>query len=82
MSAHLSLLAASSPGNAGWQRDLAASYGRIATVESRLGARDDALARFRRGRNIIARLSRQSPDDATLPKDLAWFDAQIAHLDR
>jgi hypothetical protein len=58
--------------------DLAMSFGRVATVEARQGARGDASGAFRQGRDIIARLMRQSSDNATLPKDLAWFDSQIA----
>lgn len=34
------------------------------------------------GRDIIAGLKARSSDDATLPKDLAWFDAQIAALEK
>ena len=33
----------------------------------------DALSR-----EILARLRDQSPDNATLPKDLGWFDEQIS----
>jgi hypothetical protein len=73
-------LANAAPGNAGWQRDLALSYGRLALVQSELGARDDALGSFRRGRNIIEHLVRQSSDNGTLPKDLAWFDSSIHSL--
>ena len=41
------------------------------------GARDAALKAFREpGTSSKA----QSPDDAILPKDLAWFDEQIAKL--
>jgi hypothetical protein len=65
-------LAAADFGSAGWQRDLAVSYGRVAMVEARQGARDLALRGFRNGRGILARLKAQSPDDQ-LPEDLAWF---------
>ena len=74
-------LAQADPGNAECQRDLAVSYGKVATIDAELGARDQALDQFRRGREIVARLARQSPDNATLPKDLAWFEAQIAALE-
>jgi hypothetical protein len=73
-------LAAADPGNAGWQRDLAVSYGRVAMVETGQGARDKALSGYRSGRDILARLKAQSPDDAQLPKDLAWFESQITAL--
>jgi hypothetical protein len=49
-------------------------------VESQRGARDSALKAFRKGRDIIAQLKTQAPDNATLPKDIAWFDGQIAAL--
>jgi hypothetical protein len=39
-----------------------------------------AKVELREGREIIGRLSQQSPDNATLPNDLAWFDEQIAAL--
>lgn len=35
---------------------------------------------FVRGWEIIARLAAAAPDNATLPRDLAWFEAQIAAL--
>ncbi len=73
-------LATADPGNAGWQRDVALSFGRVAMAEAKLGEKSRALGGFQRGRDIIARLKAQSPDNATLPKDLVWFDAQIAAL--
>jgi hypothetical protein len=71
-------LAQADPGNAGWQRDLAVSFGRVGMVESRQGTREDALKAFRSGPDIIARLAKQSPANVTLPKDLTWFDRQIS----
>ena len=44
----------------------------------RQGVRDDAHNAFQQGRGIIAQLVRQSTDNATLPKDLTWFDSQIS----
>jgi hypothetical protein len=70
-------LATADPGNAGWQRDLALSYGRVALIEMQRGVRDDALKAFRQGRDIIAQFMRRSPDNATLLNDLAWFDSQL-----
>jgi hypothetical protein len=72
-------LAKADPGNAGWQRDLALSLGRVAIVEAQQGARDGALSQFREGQDIIARLIRQSPENATLLEDLAGFENQIQH---
>jgi hypothetical protein len=37
---------------------------------------------FRQGRAIISGLSKQSPDDAQLSKDLIAFDDSIAKLER
>jgi tetratricopeptide (TPR) repeat protein len=68
------------PGNAGWQRDLAISHGRVAQVVAQIGERQRALDAFEAGRAIILRLRAASPDNATLPKDLAWFEAEIAKL--
>ncbi len=73
-------LAKADPGNAGWQRDLALSHGRVAMVLARQGSRSEAALAFEQGRAIIVRLRQQSPDNAALPKDLAWFEAQIAAL--
>jgi hypothetical protein len=70
-------LAQADPGNAGWLRDLALSYGRVGLIEMRQGVRDDALKALRQGRDIIEQLVRRSPENVTLPKDLAWFDNQI-----
>lgn len=74
-------LAKADPGNAGWQRDLALSHGRVARALARQGSRREAGTAFELGRTIIARLQRQAPDNAKLPEDLAWFEDQIAALD-
>ena len=71
-------LATADPGNAGWQRDLALSHGRIGLVFARQGERQLALGAFEKGREIIAHLQSRSPDNAVFPNDLAWFDGQIA----
>jgi hypothetical protein len=54
-------LARADPGNAGWKRDLAISYGRVAVIQIQQGDRDDALKAFRQGRDIIAQLMPRSP---------------------
>jgi type II secretory pathway component PulM len=74
------MLAAHGSGNADWQRNLAISYGRLAIIDTLQGERERALAAFRKGRAIIARLREASPDHAILTSDLAWFDAEIAKL--
>jgi hypothetical protein len=60
---------------------VAISHGRVAMVLARQGEGARALGAFRQGREIIAPLAAQSPDNATLPSDLAWFDGQIVVLE-
>jgi len=59
-------LATADPGNAGWQRDLAISDGRVAMLLAQLGRREDALDAFRRGRSTIARLRKHSPTNGAV----------------
>jgi hypothetical protein len=40
-----------------------------------------SVGEYRKAREIITRLMEQSPDNATLPNDLAWYDAQITKLE-
>ena len=47
---------------------------------ARQGARTEAARAFEEGRAIIVRLRQLSPDNAALPKDLTWFEAQLAAL--
>jgi hypothetical protein len=49
-------------------------------VLSQQGERQLALAAFGKGRKIIVQLRSRSPDNAALPKDLAWFEGQIARV--
>jgi hypothetical protein len=51
-------------------------------IEVRRGAYDSAQKALLEGREIIARLKAQAPDNAALLKDLSWFDSQIAALER
>jgi hypothetical protein len=74
-------LAKADPGNAGWQRDLALSHGRVGAVEAQTGAPDSALTTLQEGRNIIARLKARAPYGARLGEDLAWFNHQIGALE-
>ena len=37
---------------------------------------------LRQGQEIMARLAKLLPENAQWKKDLAWFDGQIAELDR
>jgi hypothetical protein len=53
------------------QRDLSVSYNKVGDVQF-----------IQNGLDIIAQLKARSPDNTTLPKDLAWFESQIAKLNR
>jgi len=73
-------LAAADPERPEWQRNIALSLGRVAMLLARKGCVGEAAAGFQMGRDIIASLRQRFPDSATLPKELAWFDAQLAAL--
>ena len=73
-------LAKSDPGNTDWQRDLAVSLSGVGRTLAQQNNRALALEKFEEGRNIVLRLREFSPTDVTLPKDMAWFEAQIAAL--
>jgi hypothetical protein len=75
-------LAKTDPGNAEWQRDLSVSLSRLADVHKQSGDKAKAREYLRQGQAIMARLTKLSPDNAAWRNDLAWFDAQIAALDR
>ena len=75
-------LAQADPGNAGWQRDLAVSHAKLASVFRKEGENAKALDALRRGRAIMARMTALSPDNAVWKRDLAWFDEQIAEMAR
>jgi hypothetical protein len=76
-------LAGADPSNAGWQRDLAISFGKVALIYRALGMpAAEALAKFRNGRQIMAALVERAPDVMRWKKDLAWSDEQIAALER
>jgi hypothetical protein len=70
------------PDNAGWQRDLATSYSKLAVVHRRAGERGRALGALWQGRTIIQHMVSRSPDHTEWKKDLAWFDKQIAGLEK
>ncbi len=72
-------LASSDPGHAGWQADLAASYGKMGQLMSRLGDKDEALALFTKGRALVAPLAAQS-GHVLWKQLLANFDALIVAL--
>jgi hypothetical protein len=73
-------LAKADPRNAGWQRDLAVSCAKLASVHRQSGDNPKARDFLRQGQAIMARLTNLSPDNATWKQDLTWFDGQIAEL--
>jgi tetratricopeptide (TPR) repeat protein len=64
-------LARADPGNAGWQRDLSASYYRIGDVLVGHGNLAEALKSFRDGRAIAERLAQSDPGNAGWQCDLS-----------
>ena len=42
--------------------------------------RDDALASYRRGHEIMQRLTRVAPDDVAYKLELDWFEARLSEL--
>ena len=73
-------IAKTDPSNTSWQRYLALSYGRVAMILVRQEALSEALTAFVKGRDIIVKLQEKSPDNATLTKDFAQFESDIAKL--
>ena len=71
-------LAKSDPGNAGWQRDLAVSYAKIANVSIKAGETAEARQALAAGRAVLLQLLAQHPDHPQWKQDLAWFDRTIA----
>jgi serine/threonine protein kinase/tetratricopeptide (TPR) repeat protein len=51
--------------------DLGGVYARVGFINLTLGSNADALAAFRRGRDILERIVRDNPGDGTARKDLA-----------
>jgi tetratricopeptide (TPR) repeat protein len=73
-------LAKLDPRNMGWQRDLAASYSKLADAHRQSGDKAKARAFLRQRQEIMARLTKLSPDNAVWKQDLAWFERQIKEL--
>lgn len=67
-------------GNAGWQRDLSVSFGRLATVLMKQNESANALSSLRQGRDILLGLTERSPENVVWKRDLGWFDGQIDQL--
>jgi septal ring factor EnvC (AmiA/AmiB activator) len=74
-------LAAADRSNAQWQRDVAVSHAKLASVQLKLGNVDQALLELRKGREIIAALIAIAPGNLQWKQDLAVFDRQIASLE-
>jgi hypothetical protein len=74
-------LAASDPGNAGWQRDLSVSHNKLGDVQSAQGDLTAALASYRASLDIRARLAASDPGNAGWQRDLwvsYWRMATVA----
>ncbi len=74
-------LASSDPGNAGWQRGLALTKGKIGDVHLARGDLTAALAAFRATHEIFARLAAADPGNADWQRDLwvsCWRMATMA----
>jgi hypothetical protein len=56
------------------------SFSKLASVHQRSGDDAKALDALRQGQEIMSRLTKLSPDNATWKQDLTWFDGQIAEL--
>jgi tetratricopeptide (TPR) repeat protein len=73
-------LAKSSPDNAGWQRDLSASYDRVGNVHLAQGDLAGALKSYRHGLVIRERLARSDPGNADWQRDLSVSYDQIGDV--
>jgi septal ring factor EnvC (AmiA/AmiB activator) len=73
-------LAAADRSNTQWQRDLAISYFKLASVYERQDRIADALQELTKGRDIVAALVAMAPGNAQWKNDLAWCERQIARL--
>jgi hypothetical protein len=73
-------LAQSDPGNAGWQRDLAVSLAKLATVFKLQNDTAKALNALGQGRGIILRLIERTPENTIWKQDLNLFDRKIESL--
>jgi hypothetical protein len=70
-------LASSDPGNAGWQRDLSVSYGKLGKALKLVGDKTKAHDAVRQARSIMERLTKMSPFNAIWKRDLIRFDELI-----
>jgi hypothetical protein len=75
-------LAQANTDNAGWQRDLAVSYAKLAGVYLKLKETAQAQDALAAGRSVIAALIARHPDSQQWNQDLGYFDRQIAALNQ
>jgi hypothetical protein len=76
-----SRFAAADPGNSDAQRDLAATYQRLAAIHHRQGKSTQALAELRQGRDIMATLRRRAPEAEQWREELGYLEDRIAALE-
>jgi hypothetical protein len=60
------------------QRNLSASFAKLAIVFRMTGNETDALSALKEGHAIAERMARLSPDNVQWKKDLDWFGEQLA----
>ncbi len=73
-------LVASDPGNADWQRDLAAAYERMGGMLLAAGRRDDAVAEYNKSFAIIYKLTTSNPGNTELQRDLWLGHVRVGDL--
>ena len=73
-------LAASDPGNAGWQRDLSVSHIKIGDVRVAQGDLAGALIAYQDSLDIAARLAASDPGNAVWQGDLAVSHFKIGNV--
>jgi hypothetical protein len=71
-------LAAADPSNAGWQRDLFASYAKLGSVEERRQSRQHAATNYSAAEEIIRRLAPSDLSNVQWQQDLAWIEERLA----
>jgi tetratricopeptide (TPR) repeat protein len=68
------------PGNTGWQRDIAVSYGKLSAALNTLGETEAALAALRQAQAIIERMASRFPDNGNWKRDLDWIAARMTEI--
>ena len=65
-----------------WRQNLAAALGKIGGLLIIDKRKPEAASSLAEGHAILVELRQQAPDDDALAKSIAWFEAQIADLDK